>query len=315
MRWASDPRQRALLRAGCPTHGAPPLRERPYHRALMYRQGMRDRETAYGVARAGLFLVLAMFALASRAADVTMTEVKPPSSPSLIIRGEIVPGDYLKVLVEIARDAERGSPFLLRGRRVWLDSPGGNLQEAIKIGRLFRDIYVRGVAARRCASACFFMLAGAVERRFAGEVAIHNPYLPEGVAKSLDIQPLQQALREAEDQSRTALSDFGVPSDLADTMMSRTSAEAYLLTIDDMMRLGLSAPGWSQVRVSKCGARPDYERETFEKMLRTGRPPTSEEAAPWNQYLSSVGQCEDSLLVDVVRGAALRHMRSAQSGK
>lgn len=63
---------------------------------------------------------------------------------------------------------------------VWfnLDSPGGDLDAAIKTGRIVRSW--QGVTLvfddGQCASACVLVLLGGVTRTVAGNIGLHRPY-------------------------------------------------------------------------------------------------------------------------------------------
>ncbi|MCY7318282.1 MAG: hypothetical protein LH617_06085, partial [Ramlibacter sp.] len=77
----------------------------------------------------------------------------------LIIRGVIETGDYRKVVDLIADDGNHDAAFLLQSKGVFVESPGGSLDEAMKLSRLFRDIYAKITVIRQCSSACFLLYA------------------------------------------------------------------------------------------------------------------------------------------------------------
>jgi hypothetical protein len=62
---------------------------------------------------------------------------------------------------------------------VSLDSPGGDVQSAIAIGRLVRanGANVLLSAGAQCASACLLILAGGAARYVDGKLGIHRPFL------------------------------------------------------------------------------------------------------------------------------------------
>ena len=65
---------------------------------------------------------------------------------------------------------------------VWpveLDSPGGDVEAAMEIGRIFRKerVWVLLPTSAVCFSACVLVLAGSVNRLIFGKVGIHRPYL------------------------------------------------------------------------------------------------------------------------------------------
>ncbi len=233
--------------------------------------------------------------------------------PSLVINGEIKNGDYLRVLGHIADDGNRGGRFLLGGRKVIVTSQGGSVNDAIEIGKLFRDIHAHVVAVIQCSSACFFLLAGATQRGMVAEIGLHNPYVGQEVAAGMSVKPLESALKAAETKTRQVLQDFGVPNHLISQMLSHTSAEVYLPTLQDYVEFGQYSSEWNQVRVSKCDADSTYERYTYRKgLLVSGgeSPPQSRsEMDAYIRYKKMIQKCENSLVGQDALRAALSHMK------
>jgi hypothetical protein len=101
----------------------------------------------------------------------------------IMIEGEIVEGDFTKFEKLVSQIFNPGV--------VWIASPGGDLAEAMKIGRLVRELKLSVWVPQKngllfplldskrnavCASACFFIYAAGVDRR--GEIlGIHRPYM------------------------------------------------------------------------------------------------------------------------------------------
>ena len=90
-----------------------------------------------------LLIVVGLFLGADlEAADIRLARsLSGAPLPGITIEGSIAPGDYQK-LVDLALSS-RGA------HTVWLASPGGNLAEALRMGRLIRSL---GFAVR-CRSA------------------------------------------------------------------------------------------------------------------------------------------------------------------
>ena len=63
--------------------------------------------------------------------------------------------------------------------QVYVDSPGGDLDAAMRIGRLLREsapVTATVAPGAVCVSACVLSLVGATTRIIGGKVAIHRPY-------------------------------------------------------------------------------------------------------------------------------------------
>ncbi|SFV19868.1 ATP-dependent Clp protease proteolytic subunit [Bradyrhizobium arachidis] len=133
--------------------------------------------------------------------------------------------------------ALKGKPldFSAYGHRFSIDSTGGSVIAAMKIGRLLRQeresVMVEGV----CFSACVFVLAGAVDRAvFApGKVGIHRPYL---VSYTSDARhEIESALRLMRDYLR----EMDVSPQLADDMIAVEPEDNRVLTASQLASYGL----------------------------------------------------------------------------
>ena len=91
------------------------------------------------------------------AATIEFRKTESSSTPRLVLSGEIVEGD-LKRLVQLLADPKSIGTFSLG-----LNSPGGSVNEAVRIAKLVQALYisVHVLPDSVCASACFFVyLAG-----------------------------------------------------------------------------------------------------------------------------------------------------------
>jgi hypothetical protein len=178
----------------------------------------------------------------------------------VLMKGEIEPGDYHKLL----RFAESDKDRFLTASFI-LASPGGDITEAVKIGRLLKDVYAFVEVGRRygsCASACFIIFASAVDRQsIEGLVGIHRPY----VARS---RLLRLSLAEAERQQSQALRDaenylhsLRVPTAIIDEMFANASTDIHWLSWDELQHLGLRPPWWEEELIARCGLNPAQEAE------------------------------------------------------
>jgi hypothetical protein len=184
---------------------------------------------------------------------------------SLLLRGEIKAGDYSKV--------ER---FIGSGvMHIDLISPGGDLTEAMKIGRLVRSHFIEteapkffknlvggsflgnGVNGDRacegpdcvCASACFFVWAAGVDREGTA-VGLHRPSFRsdyDGTAADAELQ-YARAVKEARDY----LEEMEVPTGYVDLLMRTKSKEIVVLgalhdgegSLDDIVGYPPSIDEW-----------------------------------------------------------------------
>ena len=162
------------------------------------------------------------------------------------IQGEIVSGDYDKFLAFYSKN----HPFL---EQVSLNSRGGDVHEAIKIGRLFRKYLITAVspypifvdgqfvsqiqmdhmtgrmepcfeACRPlCASSCALIAFGAPNR--AGRIGLHRPSTDDPNFKTLAPSEAAKAYRQMLDEIIHYLEEMEAPRPAIDTMVATGSAE------------------------------------------------------------------------------------------
>jgi hypothetical protein len=158
-----------------------------------------------------------------------------------LLRGQIVGGDYENV-VRLFRDSH---PVL---RKFSLISPGGSVEEAIRIGRLFRKYAITARAPFRffngsfeafgphaatllcagssesvCASACVLIWFGAVDRW--GTVGLHRPHADDPAFRAMTPSEASVAYGRMLDSVRKYLDEMEVPKQLIESMVATGSAE------------------------------------------------------------------------------------------
>jgi hypothetical protein len=171
----------------------------------------------------------------------------------LVLSGEILPGDYAKLLARIAENPER---FLERNK-IFLASGDGNAAEAIKIAKLLRALYTEvivGPLTGRCVGACFLIYAAASARGTDSEnlLGIHRLGLAE--SEWLSRPTSEAALIEDSLQApvRDFLTENDVPSDLVDELFKHPPTDVYWLTAHDEKRLGVKSTAFQKFLAKNC---------------------------------------------------------------
>ena len=204
---------------------------------------------------AAFLLLISCF---SYAADITANK-----TGTLSLVGTIVKGDTEK-LRNVIRAQRSGLASII------LDSPGGDVEEAIRMADLIKPLFVIVVVApgKFCASACFFVwLAGnprnAQSREYTqllakqkkpqtyGVVGLHRPYR----ANIGDVENDQNQLMK---RIQGYLEQQMLSRRLIDLMMSRPSNDIYWLTRADFDELGEYSPQIEELLIRRC----DYVRIT-----------------------------------------------------
>jgi hypothetical protein len=212
----------------------------------------------------------------------------------LVVSGEIVPGDYERLLAKIRDDQNR----FLSQNKIILASDGGDVAEALKIARLVRSLFtgiVVGPLTGRCASACFFIFVAAGQREADGEklLGINRPFVvAPGPAAA---PPTPEAAAEGRDliEVREFLRDNAVPAYLVDEMFRRASDDAYWLSADDQKNLGYRSQWFNQYLRAKCAWDDRIERDVY-----AGKRPIDD--------LKPMLKCRDRVTQDAARQALLQ---------
>jgi hypothetical protein len=191
----------------------------------------------------------------------------------LVISGEIMPGDYERLLSKIAGDPGR----FLALNKIILASDGGDVAEAVKIAGLVKSLFTQvivGPLTGRCVSACFFIYAAAAEREADGErlVGINRPFIADSEEAATAARSTETALAEsgaaltegrALAQVRVFLHENAVPDYLVDEMFRRASDDAYWLSADDEKNLGVRSQAFIRYLRNKCAWDETIERDAY----------------------------------------------------
>ena len=207
-----------------------------------------------------LFLFTAFVPAVGKAADVFLEKFR------LHIVGEIRPGDAERVAQSAIEQFTRNKKYVAF---VFVNSPGGDIAESIRIADLVASMKPTVVVARGgvCASSCFLIFLAGYERvatsvhddggmptpekqvsRF-GLVGIHRPYLKTPSADLESVTKQGDLMRSF----RNHLASKQVPQHLVDEMMARPSNDIYWLRDRDFELIGPYSAGDEEALIAKCG--------------------------------------------------------------
>ncbi len=158
----------------------------------------------------------------------------------LVLSGEIVPGDYDRLLARIAQDAGR----YLEQNKLIVASPKGDVPESLRIATLIRGLFSEVTVDPQtgpCVGACFLIYAAASERASDGPRLVGVQHL-EGAEEFLEVN--------------------GVPAQLL-AEFARPTSEIYWLTPADEHALGARSPAFARYLKTHCAWDPDVERDVF----------------------------------------------------
>jgi hypothetical protein len=272
-----------------------------------------------------LFSIIFSFALCGMRADAAEVTCfnRPPNSKSCreaLFRGEIVKGDYKKVVSLYAIN----HPHLYRFA---LQSAGGDLEEAMKIGRLFRRYLIsaeapfgRGDSAALrsageakevcqgpscvCASACALIWYGATTR--SGTVGLHRPHFTGTGFAQLTPADAEAAYKPLLANLTRYLEEMEAPKSSIEAMIATSSAEVRWIENVNLE----NSPSFAEWIQAACGylAKPTAEEMSLDLDLHTRdskRDPERQLSEPERSRLSLLDQkikarreCEGTLIAE-----------------
>ncbi len=126
-----------------------------------------------------------------------------------------------------------------QGVAVRLNSPGGDFQTAIALGRLMRSAGAHAVGGNAdvCMSSCVMLLAGATFRGHAGRVGIHRPYRMSTAPTS--VLGMKKEFDSWSSEARTFLTDVNVSTRLWDEMIRIPPEQVRVLSEAELISFGL----------------------------------------------------------------------------
>lgn len=218
-------------------------------------------------------------------------------------KGEIKIGDAAKLAKFIAANRYEISS-------INLNSPGGNVNEAILMGELIKaarlDTWVQPGSI--CASACFFMwINGANRSAVIGEQVVRNAKTGKYVSSKIGLhRPYMTSMTNDEislsNQSKLVkhvdayLMGKGLPRRLIDLMMSRPSNDIYWITEEDYSEIGESPIELEELYISKCN---DTRRKLYQQIDAARRNNDRNIEPILLEKIGSINQCIDNLNAEV----------------
>jgi hypothetical protein len=222
-----------------------------------------------------LLILLGLFLVADvEAADIRLA--RSPSGatlPGITIEGSIAPGDYQK-LVGLALSSKGA-------HTVWLASPGGNLSEALRMGRFIRSlgfvvaapfnkneplVALKNRANNTCSSSCFLLYAAGVSRQ-GSVLGLHRPSLPADEYFALGLDGAVAAYAVIREAVTGYLEEMGVPSKYTSLMLSTANSDMVWLSSED-------------IRTDLDGVIPEYAERLRDACPRPARPENGEYYRP-----------------------------------
>jgi hypothetical protein len=216
----------------------------------------------------------------------------------VLIQGPIEKGDYARI-IEFVRHPDNYGRF---ARMVYLDSPGGDVVEAIKIAHLLDKSYAATHVVRgaRCYSACFILWMSGVTRHVSSgaTLGVHRIHVQvkEG---SIDQQSayVSQIARTVENY----MSGLGTPRVILDKMNATAPADLFVISPRWLAEQHLLTAvsyrlGFIDAAQARCGPEP------VALAMKGKAPLADDEAEGWVAQIKSWIICADELRASNQRG-------------
>ncbi|MEQ8693993.1 MAG: hypothetical protein RIC85_01530 [Gammaproteobacteria bacterium] len=211
------------------------------------------------------FFIVWLCTIASSCLSADLITLGDEMMYDLRIVGEIQVGDFDRIAAHVIDESGACCALVL-------DSPGGDVLEAIKIGELIRDNLMNTDVDmfRQCNSACFLIWAAGVIRSASGanSFGMHRPIYDRAYFSTLSAEEAEKEYRKLDALVRSYLFRMNVPVELVDEMF-RTSFDSPVNYSGDEMvsRVGKTAPAFEEWLEAKCGSllSPD-ERADWEQL-------------------------------------------------
>ena len=183
------------------------------------------------------------------------------SSTILWISGEITSDLYRQVVNKI--QAWRKFPD-----RVLISSPGGDVEEAMKLGDLFRDAFTLVIPIGECSSACAVIVFSS--RTYIADEAViglHRPYFSPDTYSALSVNEAKELQQSIEDQLSAYLRNMGVRDGIIERMLSRSSADIWNITMQEFVDLNGQPSHIQEWLLAQCPPLTKEEQSAIENLL------------------------------------------------
>ena len=234
----------------------------------------------------------------------------------ILLRGPIEKGDA-KRLLSIMRRPLANAQYV---QKLVLDSPGGDIEEAIALSRVVRTALLgtstfgiprggRNWFHGTCLSACFLVWIGGVKRsedQDRPSIGLHRPRL-SGPSYEDSPQAIADSHRQADEAVRSYLLGEHVPAKDIEAMMNRASTDIYWLEYRSWLRtedeeIPYLAPWYEEMMIARCHYDPVAEKAAYSVLdsVDIRLPPSmwDKEVARASQWLVDLDRCERQLRIN-----------------
>lgn len=254
-----------------------------------------------------LFLVCFLAAELGHGMDVTRDEKR--NEYTLYLSGTITAGDLRKIVAAVAPPAVFPKYFTL-------ESPGGDMVEAMAIGRFIRETASGTLVLKHCASACVLALIAGISRSAleGSGVGLHRPYYESKEFAGLSLPDAEKKYKALREATRRYLEEMEMPTETIEKMFSISSDDVYYLTPLEKERVLVPPSAYSEWIRAKCSPPTAQEQELFKARgfnifaQFDKRPPTDPAFWAFVSKMDNAERCESALVRDVRKAVLAKYV-------
>jgi hypothetical protein len=162
------------------------------------------------------------------------------------LSGEITKGDLEKWIIPTFKNE--------KNKTIELNSTGGDVEEAMKIGRYFKQNEFKVNVSKTCYSSCVFLLAGGVYRTVypGSNVGIHRAYFGS-IDKALTSNQIRNLREKINSDLKKYLEEMDINPSLIDVMNSYPPESMKILSYDELnnFRLNIKDANYDEKQTAK----------------------------------------------------------------
>ncbi|MEO8144289.1 MAG: hypothetical protein ABI654_08755 [Betaproteobacteria bacterium] len=191
----------------------------------------------------------------------------------------------------------KGGQHRLADNSIWLSSNGGDIDAAMQLGKLLRELGVFTLvgADDQCLSACVFVFMGGERRSVAGRLGIHRPYFPY----THDVPDRQLRFRHLQRTLKAYIEELDFPSSLYEAVMLVPPETMKILSPAELKRFFLEGISPSSEDLADAAAARRLNLSMFEYLKYKATAPTCD------FLVSDPGRCIGQARQAATSGGAL----------
>ncbi len=163
------------------------------------------------------------------------------------MHGEIKKDDSLRFIAELVSWETPPTVF-------YITSKGGNLEEAMRIGKIIRESQIPVWSGEECYSACVFIYASGVEREAQGNIGLHRPDFDKEYFKNLSSVEAKNKYESLKMKSIQYLKEIEVSQGIIERMFHTGSTDIDIIEAGEANKIfGVRAPFYEEWLTAKCG--------------------------------------------------------------